>query len=129
MDQPVDDFAHASAVQFIGPLVSLDFTPQPWLSTLEEASALYKTDPAMQSLNASLRFTATNRYFVSSEGTVVRSGDSSYQVYVGGYTQAADGMRLDRSHGYQVRQPKELPSKEEVLVAHPQVIGDFEAIA
>jgi TldD protein len=66
-------------------------------------------------LNASLRFVATNRYFVSSEGTVVRSGDSSYQVYVGGYTQAADGMRLDRSHGYQVRQPKELPTKEEVL--------------
>jgi predicted Zn-dependent protease len=115
VDQPVDDFAHASAVQFIGPLVSLDFYSHPWLSTLEEASALYKTDPAIQSLNASLRFTATNRYFVSSEGTVVRSGDSSYQVYVGGYTQAADGMRLDRSHGYQARQPKELPAKEEVL--------------
>lgn len=115
VDQPVDDFAHASAVQFIGPLVSLDFYSHPWLSTLEEASALYKTDPAIQSLNASLRFTATNRYFVSSEGTVVRSGDSSYQVYVGGYTQAADGMRLDRSHGYQVRQPKKLPAKEEVL--------------
>jgi predicted Zn-dependent protease len=46
---------------------------------------------------------------------VVRNGDSFYLVYVGGYTQAADGMRLDRSHGYQVRQPRELPTKEEVL--------------
>lgn len=115
VDQPVDDFAQASPVQSTGPLVSLDFSPQPWLTTLEEASALYKTDPAVQSLNASLRFSATNRYFVSSEGTVVRSGDSFYLVYVGGYTQAADGMRLDRSHGYQVRQPRELPTKEEVL--------------
>lgn len=115
VDQPVDDFAQASPVQSTGPLVSLDFSPQPWLTTLEEASALYKTDPAVQSLNASLRFSATNRYFVSSEGTVVRNGDSFYLVYVGGYTQAADGMRLDRSHGYQVRQPRELPTKEEVL--------------
>jgi TldD protein len=115
VDQPVDDFAQASPVQSTGPLVSLDFSPQPWLRTLEEASALYKTDPAVQSLNASLRFSATNRYFVSSEGTVVRNGDSFYLVYVGGYTQAADGMRLDRSHGYQVRQPRELPTKEEVL--------------
>ena len=115
VDQPVDDFAQASPVQSTGPLASLDFSPQPWLTTLEEASALYKTDPAVQSLNASLRFSATNRYFVSSEGTVVRSGDSFYLVYVGGYTQAADGMRLDRSHGYQVRQPRELPTKEEVL--------------
>ena len=115
VDQPVDDFAQASPVQSTGPLARLDFSPQPWLTTLEEASALYKTDPAVQSLNASLRFSATNRYFVSSEGTVVRSGDSFYLVYVGGYTQAADGMRLDRSHGYQVRQPRELPTKEEVL--------------
>ncbi len=122
VDQPVDDFAHASPVQFTGPLVHLDLAPQPWLTTLEEASALYKTDPAVQSLNASLRFIATNRYFVSSEGTVVRSGDSFYQVYVGGYTQAADGMRLDRSHGYQVRLPNELPTKEEVLSRTRQLL-------
>jgi TldD protein len=122
VDQPVDDFAQASPVQSTGPLASLDFSPQPWLTTLEEASALYKTDPAVQSLNASLRFSATNRYFVSSEGTVVRSGDSFYLVYVGGYTQAADGMRLDRSHGYQVRQPRELPTKEEVLSRTRQLL-------
>jgi predicted Zn-dependent protease len=122
VDQPVDDFAQASPVQSTGPLASLDFSPQPWLTTLEEASALYKSDPAVQSLNASLRFSATNRYFVSSEGTVVRSGDSFYLVYVGGYTQAADGMRLDRSHGYQVRQPRELPTKEEVLSRTRQLL-------
>jgi TldD protein len=115
VDQPVDDFARASPVQFTGPLARLDFAVQPWLRTLQEASALYKTDPEVQSLNASLRFTATNRYFVSSEGTAVRSGDSFYQVYVGGFTQADDGMRLDRSHGYQVRRPDQLPSNEEVL--------------
>ena len=115
VDQPVDDFAHASAVQFTSPLAHLDFVAQPWLTTLEDASALYKTDPAVQSLNASLRFTATNRYFVSSEGTVVRTGESFYQVYVGGFTQAGDGMRMDRSHGYQVRELKDLPSRDEVL--------------
>lgn len=128
VDQPVDDFAQASPVQFTGPLASLDFSPQPWLATLEEASALYKTDPAVQSLNASLRFSATNRYFVSSEGTVVRSGDSFYLVYVGGYTQAADGMRLDRSHGYQVRQPKELPTKEEVLSRTRQLLATLKQL-
>lgn len=122
VDQPVDDFARAPAVQFTEPLARLDFSPQSWLTTLEQASALYKTDPAIQSLNASLRFTATNRYFVSSEGTVVRSGGTFYQVYVGGYTQAVDGMRLDRSHGYQVRQPKELPTKEEVLSRTRQLL-------
>jgi len=115
VDRQVDDFAHASPVQLVAPLARMDLAPEPWLATLEEASGLYKSDPQVQSLNASLRFTVTNRYFVSSEGAVVRTGDSFYQVYVGGYTQAADGMRLDRSHGYQVRQMKDLPAKAKVL--------------
>ena len=124
----MDDFAHASPVQFTGPLASLDFTPQPWLRPCRKLPALYKNDPAVQSLNASLRFTVTNRYFVSSEGTVVRSGDSFYQVYVGGYTQAADGMRLDRSHGYQVRQMKDLPTKEEVLSRTRQLLATLKQL-
>ena len=128
VDQPVDDFSQTSPIQLTGPLVRLDFTPQPWLTTLEEASALYKTDPTVQSLNASLRFTVTNRYFVSSEGTVVRSGDSFYQVYVGGFTQAADGMRLDRSHGYLVRELKELPTKEEVLSRTRQLLATLKQL-
>ena len=128
VDQPVDDFFQTSPIQLTGPLVRLDFTPQPWLTTLEEASALYKTDPTVQSLNASLRFTVTNRYFVSSEGTVVRSGDSFYQVYVGGFTQAADGMRLDRSHGYLVRELKELPTKEEVLSRTRQLLATLKQL-
>lgn len=115
VDQQVDDFAHASPVQLVAPLARLDFTPEPWLAVLEEASGLYKSDPQVQSLNASLRFTVTNRYFVSSEGAGVRTSGSFYQVYVGGYTQAADGMRLDRSHGFQVRAMKDLPAKAEVL--------------
>jgi len=115
VDQQVDDFAHASPVQWVTPLTRLDFFPEPWLATLEEASGLYKSDPQVQSLNASLRFSVTNRYFVNSEGAVVRTADSSYQVFIGGYTQAADGMRLDRSHGYQVRQMKDLPTKTQVL--------------
>ena len=115
VDQQVDDFARASPVKLIAPLARLDFSPEPWLATLEEASGLYKSDSQVQSLNASLRFTVTNRYFVSSEGAVVRTADTFYQVFVGAYTQAADGMRLDRSHGYQVRQMKDLPVKAEVL--------------
>lgn len=128
VDQPVDDFAQASPVQFIAPLARLDFIAQPWLSTLQEASGLYKNDPQVQSLNASLRFTVANRYFVSSEGTVVRSADSFYQVYVGGYTQAADGMRLDRSHGYQVRQLKDLPSRDEVMSRTRQLLATLKQL-
>jgi TldD protein len=82
----------------------------------------------VQSLNASLRFTVTNRYFVSSEGSVVRTADSFYQVYVGGYTQAPDGMRLDRSHAYQLRQMKDLPTKAEVLSRTRELLASLKQL-
>ena len=113
----------------MAPLARLDFSPQPWLTTLEEASGLYKSDPQVQSLNASLRFTVTNRYFVSSEGTVVRSGDSFYQVYVGGYTQAADGMRLGSFARLPGAPVERTASERRGPVAHPPVAGNFEAAA
>ncbi len=128
VDQQVDDFAHAAPVQLVAPLARLDFSPEPWLAVLEEASGMYKSDPQVQSLSASLRFTVTNRYFVSSEGAVVRSADSFYQVFVGAYTQAADGMRLDRSHGYQVRQMKDLPAKAEVLARTRELLTSLKQL-
>jgi len=115
VERPVDDFAHAEPVQFIGPLAQLDVDPAPWLKTLQDTSALYKTDPQLESMNSSLQFQAVNRFFVNSEGTVVRSGQAFYQVAFAASTQAADGMQLERSATYPVRDSKELPSAGKCL--------------
>jgi len=82
---------------------------------LKQASAIYKNDPAVQSFDSSLQFMAVNRYFINSEGTVVRDGRTLYQISVSGSTQAVDGMRLDRDHTTTVANIKELPSGEEFL--------------
>jgi len=110
VDQPVDDFAPADPVQSIGPLASLDIDPEPWKKMLQDVSALYKNDPAVENFESNLSFQAANRYFVNSEGTVVRSGETLYTISVAGSTQAADGMRLARDSGYAVASAKELPS-------------------
>ena len=115
VDQPVDDFARAEPVVSISPLVKLDFDSRPWLKMLQAASAMYTTDSQLESFESALNFSAVNRYFVSSEGTVVRSGQTVYDLRIAGTSQAADGMRLDRSRGYDVTDIKELPSEEKLL--------------
>jgi TldD protein len=110
VDQPVDDFAHAEPVQSIGALVTLDFDPQPWKKMLQDASDLYKTDPGIESFDSKLSFQTANRYYVNSEGTVVRSGQSLYEMSIAASTQAADAMSLDREAGFTVARMKELPS-------------------
>jgi len=102
-------------VQSIGPLVLLEFNPEPWKRMLQDASGVYKTDPEIESSQASLRFTAVNRYFVNSEGTVLRTGQNQYEMSVGSSTQAADGMSLPRDYAFNVANIKELPSATEFL--------------
>ena len=110
--QPFDDFAAAPPLQSIGEWARLDFDPARWDAMIEKATALFRTDPKMESLTAMLRFRAVNRYFVNTEGTVTRKGYTVYFMNLSGATQADDGMRLERSPYYSTGSLKELPSPE-----------------
>jgi TldD protein len=123
VDEPVDDFAQASPVEALEPraqFYSTDFTP--WLRLLEEASGLYRSDKDLETFESALRFTAENRYFLNSEGTVARSGHTHYVITVAGSTQAPDGMLLQRAHGDQGNDLKELPTPGEFLKTTAQML-------
>ena len=109
VDHPVDDFAHSEAVQSLQPVVELKVEREPWLTMLRDASAIYTHDPKVQFLEASLSFRAVNRYYVNSEGTVVRGGEELYRLLIGGNTQAEDGMQLERSAEFTAKSMRDLP--------------------
>jgi TldD protein len=109
IDHPVDDFCHAESVQSLQPVAELKMEREPWLKMLRDASGLYMQDPKVQFLEASLSFKAVNRYYVNSEGTVVRGGEELYRLNLGGNTQADDGMQLDRSAEFTAKSMHELP--------------------
>jgi TldD protein len=112
---PVDDFAHAPTVSDVGETVSLKIDQREWDKTLQDVTDLYRQYPAIQSVEASARFTAVNDYFVNSEGTIVRQGRTTATVTLSSSTQAADGMRLGRSPFWTEQNPEELPSREALL--------------
>jgi TldD protein len=113
-EQPFDDFARVQALQSIGPLVKLEFSPDVWKQALEKSTDLFRSDPKIQSLSAALRFRAVNVYFVNTEGTITRQGYAAYSVQLLGETQAADGMRLGRSPFYMAATAAELPQPAEL---------------
>jgi TldD protein len=123
VDQPVDDFAHADPVQSIGPLATLEFDPEPWKRMIQDASALYKDDPAIESFESTLHFHTVNRYLVNSEGTAVRDGLAFYELNVGASTQAPDGMSLARDTGFTALSLKELPSSAEFMASAAKLAG------
>lgn len=112
IDQPVDDFAHASPVQSIKPLAKLALDLSPWTAMLEKATGVYKRDPLIEAFDSSLRFEAVNRYLVNSEGTVVRSGDNFYEMAISCSTQAADGMPLQRNSQFVETELPKMPAAD-----------------
>ncbi len=112
---PVDDFAKARPVVVVEPTVSLRIDEAAWKKTLQDATSLYKQYSEVQSVTASARFTANNEYLVNSEGTVTRSGKTTYTVQLNSSAQAADGMRLSRSPAYMVARPEELPTHDALI--------------
>ena len=97
--QQIDDFSHETAVTAIEKPVVLDLGKQDWPGLLKSLSSRYRQDAALNSFEATVSFGATNRYFVNSEGTVLRKASLLYQIEVRGSTQAADGMRLEQNYG------------------------------
>jgi predicted Zn-dependent protease len=112
-DQPFDDFAKAAPLESVGPLAKLDFDAKVWKDALERSTALFRTDPLLQYLSASVRFRAVNQYYVNTEGTMTRGGYAVYFLNATGTTQASDGMALERSPYYASGNLKNLPAPDQ----------------
>jgi TldD protein len=122
-EQPFDDFAKVPALQSIGPLAKLEFSPDGWKQALEKSTELFRSDPKIQSLSAGVRFRAVNVYFVNTEGTITRQGYAAYSVQLLGETQAADGMQLGRSPFYMAATAAELPQPAKLQADMAKMLG------
>jgi len=125
---PVDDFAKAPSVESVQDGAHLELGGQNWVETLKAASALYRRDAQLQSLEATADFSVTNRYLVNTEGTVVRDGRALYSLHVGGTTQAEDGMHLGRSWSFATAAASELPAREKILEHCSNVIATLKEL-
>src|SRR5713226_8244939 len=125
---PIDDFAKAPQLIAVEPTVSLRIDNAAWGKTLEEVSGLYKQYPEVQSVTASAHFSAINEYLVNSEGTVTRSGKTTYFVQLNGSTQAADGMRLSRTPAYMVARLEELPARDALMADAKKTLDTLVAL-
>ncbi len=112
---PVDDFSKEPIITSLDPIVSLKVDQSGWNKTLEDMTSLYRQYPEIQSVSASARFSAVNEYFVDSEGTVTRSGKTTFNLQLNSSAQAEDGMRLSRNPYWMVGRADELPSHDKLL--------------
>jgi len=128
VETELPDFSQEKPVESVNELPRLDTDLEKWKQTTRATSDLFRRDPELESSSAVLHFRILNRYFVNTEGTVTRNGKAVYMYSFEGSAQAPDGMRVDRSHGYVVGTPSELPTQEQLQKDAQQLVGTFDLL-
>lgn len=114
-----DDFSQEKPLISLADPVALKIDEDPWTARVARASGIYKNDPDARSgegniqySNAQFQGRATTTWLVTSEGTIVRKSMQEFQEAYAVGTQAADGMRLDRSYSSIGTQLKDLDAED-----------------
>ena len=101
-----DDFSHESPVISLAAPLRLKLDEAAWVDRVAHDSGLYRTDDSVKAGQKDVEYSladfharVTTTWLVNSEGTIVRKPAAEYQELFAVGTQAADGMRLDRSYG------------------------------
>src|SRR6185437_7601568 len=128
-ESDLPDFSKEEPVQSVHDVAKLDVDLDQWKQLVRHTSDLFRSEPALESSDALLHFRIVNRYFVNTEGTVTRNGKALYTFAFEGSSQAADGMRIERSHGYVVTKADELPKPEQIEKEAKELIATFPELA
>jgi predicted Zn-dependent protease len=115
-----DDFSKETAVISLAEPGKLKLDDEAaWRERVARASGLYRTDATVKATERDVEYSTaefharvTTTWLVNSEGTIVRKAAAEYQESIGVGTQAADGMRLDRSYASTGPSLKDLDSAE-----------------
>jgi predicted Zn-dependent protease len=99
-----DDFSKETPVISLAEPLKLKVDEQAWEARVARDSGLYRTDASVKDSQRDVQFCVANfsarvttTWLVSSEGAMVRKSAAGYQESFAVGTQAADGMRLERS--------------------------------
>ncbi len=114
-----DDFSKETPVISLAEPLRLKVDEAAWEARVARDSGLYRTDAAVKDGQRDVHYSAgsfiarvTTTWLVTSEGAITRKSARYYFEAFGVGTQAADGMRLDRSYSTAGTALKDLDSPE-----------------
>jgi predicted Zn-dependent protease len=108
------DFSRESPEKFIGPVSQITADRARWEKKLKKYSTLFNDYPKIYESSVSLSASATNKYLVNSEGTIVQHGFTRWRLAVYARTKADDGMDLYKYESFDAHSLEKMPDDKEV---------------
>ena len=127
-ESEVADFSREKPSPSVREPAKLDVDFGAWKQRVRANSDLFRRDPSLDNSSAFFNVRVLNRYYVNTEGAITRNGKAVYTYGFSGSGQSDDAMRLERSQGYVVTRPEELPKPEEAEKDTQRLIATFAAL-
>ena len=109
------DFSREEPQAYEGQPATYSLDTYEWEQRVRRVSAPFAENPLIFNANVSLSVQAENRYFVSSEGARLLTGQTSSRIFIQAITRASDGMDLPLYASYFARTPDGLPTEGQLL--------------
>ncbi len=126
--EEIPDFSREEPVTSINPRESLKYNRSYWEKLVRSLSEIFKEFPSIYYSGVSFNLTTTNKYFVNSEGTVVRQPVTLYMLIAQASTRSQDGMPLKHFVPFLGTNRQSLPTEEEMRKAMRKMAEELTAL-
>lgn len=110
----IDDFARVKTVQQVDPPANIDWTSRNWEQEARDTSAALRAFPQIYDSRVTYYLVYITEYYLTSEGTEIRTNHSLAAIEAGLSTLAADGMPVNHYYATYAPKPGDLPSADAV---------------
>lgn len=108
------DFSKQQAIESIENDQSFMVDSILWVQKIKRLSSLFSVDPKIYTGEVFFQADIITKYFVSSDGTIIRQSEPNVRLFASTSTKADDGMTLPLFSSYFGFVPENLPSEEKI---------------
>lgn len=112
--EKIPDFSREKAITAINPEKQITFDQKKLEEGLRRLSALFRKFPAIYDSSVSLHVKTAHKYFINSEGTVIRQPAPLIALHIRASTQASDGSILKHFIPFYGTSLDQLPPEKDV---------------
>ena len=110
----IDDFSRVQVIQRADPLQRSDWTGRNWDQEARDASSALRAFPQIYESRVTYYLVYLTEYYLTSEGTEVRTNHSYAAIEAGLNALADDGMQVSHFYSTYAPRPADLPSADTV---------------
>jgi predicted Zn-dependent protease len=127
--EDIPDFSKEKSLKAIAPLKTMKVEREKWEAIARDLSAIFKKFPAIHHSGIALQVKLDHKYYVNSEGTMLRQPHPLVSLVAYASTQAEDGMKLKHHVPFYAPDISSLPSEKEMAAGIRKMAKELTALA